>query len=69
MRKIEGDFLIFVGAASVNIVARVSEARAATACPRNEELGLFGAEMARPPGVNTSSINRAIARVERGEEN
>jgi REP element-mobilizing transposase RayT len=48
---------------------RVSEARAAIACRSKEELGLSGAEIARHLGVNTSSINRAIARVERGEEN
>ena len=33
-----------------------------------EELGLSGAEIARHLGVNTSSIDRAIARVERGED-
>jgi REP element-mobilizing transposase RayT len=48
---------------------RVSEARAAIACRTKEELGLSGAEIARHLGVNTSSINRAIARVERGEAN
>ncbi len=47
---------------------RVSEARAAIACRSKEELGLAGAEIARHLGVNTSSINRAIARVERGED-
>lgn len=47
--------------------ARVSEARAAIARRSKEELGLSGAEIARHLGVNTSSINRAIARVERGE--
>ena len=47
---------------------RVSEARAAIACRSKEELGLSGAEIARHLGVNTSSINRAIARVERGED-
>jgi REP-associated tyrosine transposase len=48
--------------------ARVSKARAAIAYRSKEELGLSGAEIARHLGVNTSSINRAIARVERGED-
>jgi len=48
---------------------RVSEARAAIAFRSKEELGLCGAEIARHLGVNTSSINRAIARVERRREN
>jgi len=48
--------------------ARVSEARATIACRSKEELGLSGAEIARHLGVNTSSINRAIARVDRGKD-
>jgi len=48
--------------------ARVSKARAAIAYRSKEELGLSGAEIARHLGVNTSSISRAIARVERGED-
>ena len=48
--------------------ARVSKARAAIAYRSKEELGLSGAEIARHLGVNTSSINRAIARAERGED-
>jgi REP element-mobilizing transposase RayT len=40
---------------------RVSEARAAIAIRSSKELGLSGAEIARDLGVNTSSINRAIA--------
>jgi hypothetical protein len=35
--------------------------RAAIACRSSKELGLSGAEIARHLGVNTSSINRAIA--------
>jgi hypothetical protein len=68
-RGIVGDSLISVGAASVGGIARSSEARAAIARCSKEELGLSGAEITRHPGVNTSSINRAIAQVERGEEN
>jgi REP element-mobilizing transposase RayT len=41
---------------------RVSEARVAIAHRSREELGLSGAEIARHLGVNTSSINRALAR-------
>lgn len=43
---------------------RASEARAAIALRSSKELGLSGAEIARHLGVNTSSINRAIARTE-----
>jgi putative transposase len=43
---------------------RVSEARTAIARRSTEDIGLSGAEIARHLGVNTSSINRAIARVE-----
>ena len=41
---------------------RVSGARVAIARRSSKELGLSGAEIARHLGVNTSSINRAIAR-------
>jgi putative transposase len=44
--------------------SRVSEARAAIAYRGKEELGISGAEIARYLGVNTSSINRALARIE-----
>jgi putative transposase len=40
----------------------VSEVRAAVAYRSKEELGISGAEIARYLGVNTSSINRALAR-------
>lgn len=43
---------------------RASGGRAAIACRSSKELGLSGAEIARHLGVNTSSINRAIARAE-----
>jgi len=43
---------------------KVSEARAAIARRSSEELGVSGAEIARHLGVNTSSINRAIARTD-----
>lgn len=43
---------------------RVSDARAAIAVRCSKGLGLSGAEIARYLGVNTSSINRAIARLE-----
>jgi len=41
--------------------SRVSKARAAIAYRSKEELGCSGAEIARYLGVNTSSINRALA--------
>lgn len=44
--------------------SRVSETRAAIAYRGKEELGISGAEIARSLGVNTSSINRALARME-----
>jgi REP element-mobilizing transposase RayT len=44
--------------------SRVSGVRAVIACRSSKELGLSGAEIARHMGVNTSSINRAIARTE-----
>jgi putative transposase len=44
--------------------SRVSEARAAIAYRGKEELGISGAEIARYLGVNTSSINRALARID-----
>lgn len=47
---------------------KVSEARATIACRSSEELGLSGAEIARHLGVNTSSVNRAIASVEESAE-
>jgi len=47
---------------------RVSEARAAIALRSSKEIGLSGAEIARNLGVNTSSINRAIARAEDASE-
>ncbi len=40
----------------------VSEVRAAIAYRSKEELGISGAEIARHLGVNTSSINRTLAR-------
>lgn len=43
---------------------KVSEARATIALRSSKELGLSGAEIARNLGVNTSSINRAIAHAE-----
>ncbi|MBI1865807.1 MAG: hypothetical protein HYR98_08810, partial [Nitrospirae bacterium] len=42
---------------------KVSEARMTIARRSRNELGLSGAEIARHLGVNTSSINRALARV------
>ncbi len=42
----------------------VCEARIAIALRSREELGLSGAEIARHLGVNTSSVNRALARGE-----
>jgi len=47
---------------------RVSEARAAIALRSSKEIGFSGAEIARNLGVNTSSINRAIARAEDASE-
>jgi chromosomal replication initiation ATPase DnaA len=44
--------------------SRVSEARAAIAYRSKEELGISGAGIARYLGVNTSSINRILARME-----
>jgi hypothetical protein len=44
--------------------SRVSEARAAIAYRSKEELGISGAEIARYLGVNTSSINRTLARLD-----
>ena len=41
---------------------RVSKVRAAIAQRSKEELGVSGAEIARHLGVNTSSINRALAK-------
>ncbi|HMK50453.1 MAG TPA: hypothetical protein VK435_10400 [Thermodesulfovibrionales bacterium] len=42
----------------------MSEARAAIARRCSEEIGASGAEIALHPWVNTSSINRAIAKAE-----
>jgi hypothetical protein len=42
----------------------VSEVRAAIAHRSKEELGVSGAEIARHLGVNTSSINRALAKTD-----
>ena len=42
----------------------VSEARAVIAYRSKEELGISGAEIARHLGVNTSSINRALAKID-----
>ncbi|MEW6054245.1 MAG: HTH domain-containing protein [Nitrospirota bacterium] len=44
---------------------KVSETRNIIARRSSEELGLSGAEIARHLKVNTSSVNRAIARVEK----
>ena len=44
--------------------SRVSEARAAIAYRSKEELGVSGAEIARYLGVNSSSINRILARMD-----
>ena len=44
--------------------AQVSEVRAAIAYRSKEELGISGAEIARHLGVNTSSINRVLARMD-----
>ena len=44
--------------------ALVSEGRAAIAYRSKEELGISGAEIARQLGVNTSSINRVLARMD-----
>ena len=41
----------------------VSEVRAVIAHRSKEELGIAGAEIARHLGVNTSSINRALAKI------
>jgi DNA-binding MarR family transcriptional regulator len=46
----------------------VSEARAAVAYRSKEELGISGAEIARYLGVNTSSINRTLARLDEAIE-
>ena len=43
---------------------RVGEARAAIAYRSKEELGISGAEIARFLGVNTSTINRTLARMD-----
>jgi len=43
---------------------KVSEARAAIAYRSKEELRISGAEIARYLGVNTSSINRSLARMD-----
>lgn len=43
---------------------KVTEARVVIARRGREEIGLSGAEIARHLGVNTSSINRALARAE-----
>jgi REP element-mobilizing transposase RayT len=48
---------------SGNKRCKVSEARMTIARRSRNELGLSGAEIARHLGVNTSSINRALARV------
>lgn len=45
--------------------ARVSEVRAVVAYRSKEELGVSGAEIARHLGVNTSSINRVFAKMDR----
>ena len=47
--------------------SRVGAVRAVIAVRSKDELGLSGAEIARYPGVNTSSINRALARTEEVE--
>ena len=47
---------------------RVSEARAAIAYRGKEELGISGAEIARYLGVNTSTINRTLARLDESNE-
>ena len=47
--------------------SRVSAVRAVIAVRSKDELGLSGAEIARHLGVNTSSINRALARAEGAE--
>jgi len=44
---------------------KVSETRNIIARRSSEELGLSGAEIARHLGVNTSSVNRAIARADK----
>ena len=44
--------------------SRVSEARAAIAYRSKEELGISSAEIARYLGVNTSSINRILVRMD-----
>lgn len=44
--------------------AIVSEVRAAIAYRSKEELGISGAEIARHLGVNTSSLNRVLARMD-----
>ena len=47
--------------------SRGSAVRAMIAVRSKDELGLAGAEIARHLGVNTSSINRALARAEGAE--
>ena len=44
--------------------SRVSEVRAAVAYRSKEELGVSGAQIARHLGVNTSSINRVLAKMD-----
>jgi hypothetical protein len=44
--------------------ALVSEVRAAIAYRSKEELGISGTAIARHLGVNTSSINRVLARMD-----
>jgi DNA-binding MarR family transcriptional regulator len=46
----------------------MSEARGAIAYRSKEELGISGAEIARYLGVNTSSINRTLARLDESIE-
>jgi transposase-like protein len=48
--------------------SRVSEARAAIAYRRKEELGISVTDIARYLGVNTSSINRTLARFDESIE-
>jgi hypothetical protein len=48
--------------------SRVSEARAAIAYRSKEELGISGTDIARYLGVNTSSINRTLARFDESIE-
>ena len=69
MREIIGEECARVGVSPGELIKgsrrrSVSEVRAVIAHRCSEELGVFAAEIARQLGVTTSSITRAITRVE-----